>query len=234
MERLSFTYNLRWILSNGNVIASLSKLTVVTLQTFSFSQVSLTLAEMHSVAPEKISAFQGRLKHYQKQGFPSGINTGRGRAATYYIHHILQLGIALELNQFGLNPERAIRICLSNMDRIRSALNLAASSLEHGPRLPMFVYFNPANLADLADPDDPDDADESFHYAGIGQLRENLDQWTEGYLRRVALINVTEMQDEMVHRLALQTGREENTLLKAVLDCLQDDEMWQNDQHPQT
>lgn len=74
---------------------------------FSFGVVEAALAHVHTIREDARSAFSARLKHFQRLGFPPGINTGRGRAASYDIGHLLLLMLALELVQLGIPPERA-------------------------------------------------------------------------------------------------------------------------------
>lgn len=81
---------------------------------FTFAQVEQALAQHHMIASERRSAFANRIKHLQKQGFPPGTNTGRGRAASYQVQHLFLLGVALELAQFGYTPERSIRLISNN------------------------------------------------------------------------------------------------------------------------
>jgi hypothetical protein len=74
----------------------------------SFGQVESVLAALHKIADEKRVTFQTRLKFFQRLGFPEGVNTGKGKAAGYQAHHVLNLALALELLQLGLSGERQI------------------------------------------------------------------------------------------------------------------------------
>lgn len=175
--------------------------------TFSFAQVSAALAEIHSIAPARVSAFRARLKHYQKMGFPSGINTGRGRAASYNIGHALQLAVVLETNQMGLLPERASKIVEWNLDRVKTALGLILfGMLEKQPSdsLPMFLSFDPNGLDDLQLPE-IDRADETFNYGGIGVFLERVKNWAE-QVPRYAVINLTVMTNKFLPALASSSG----------------------------
>lgn len=144
---------------------------------FGFAQVSGALAAIHDVAPERVTAFQSRLKHYQKQGFPIGTKTGRGRAAEYTVEHALKLALILECNEMGLSPDRARYVVSLNLYRAKMALRMAADSLIDGKPYPTFIYFDPSGLDDLKAPGESDAADDTFHYAGLGQLMENIQAW---------------------------------------------------------
>lgn len=160
---------------------------------WTFGQVEQVLACAHNIRDDRRSAFSNRLKNYQKAGFPEGINTGRGRAATYHIGHLLQLGLALELNQLGLNPERALEVIRSDMHSVAMPFFHSASqgAPESGSTLPFFLYFDPAGLSDLMIERAEDRAVGSFFYAGLGQLKDMLENWEHGGLSRISLLNVS-------------------------------------------
>jgi hypothetical protein len=172
----------------------------------SFSIVDRVLAAAHNIRRDRRSAFSNRLKNYQKNGFPSGTNTGRGRAATYTVGHLLQLGLALELNQLGLTPERAAAVIGSDMHAVAMALSHAAGQgpSEEGFQLPFFLYFDPAALSDLMDEWGEDRAVGSFDYAGLGQLKVNLDNWGAAGVSRISLVNVSAMLWDLANGLAFQ------------------------------
>lgn len=161
---------------------------------FNFGQVERALALTYNIPDDKRSAFASRLKHLQKLGFPPGINTGRGVAATYNAAHLYLLGLALELSQLGLNPERATRVIAENVHSIAKAASIAAaSSLPDGRfDLPMLLYFNPAVVSAQMGRENPDDrACQTFHYGGLGQATEHLQKWFAGGLQRVAFLSVS-------------------------------------------
>lgn len=77
---------------------------------YGFADVEAALAEVHRIPEERRSPFSNRLKHLQRLGFPPGVNTGRGRAATYFAEHAFLLAVALQLTELSVTPERAIRL----------------------------------------------------------------------------------------------------------------------------
>ena len=121
--------------------------------------------------------------------------------------HVLQLGLALELNQLGLNPERAIAVIESDMHSVAMAFSHAAMQ---GPpvgefELPFFLYFDPSGLSDLMIDRGEDRAVRSFVYAGLGQLKEQFDTWgTSGGLTRLSLVNVSALLWEIGSYSAFQ------------------------------
>ena len=193
---------------------------------FQFSHVEQALAAMHQVGSLRRSAFQGRLKHYQRNEFPPGVNTGRGRAAVYHVEHALKLAIALEFNEMGLNPERAIGLVTGEGKQVRAALLEGVKSVLAEDQFPVFLYFDPAALSDLRDPTEPDEAAATLSVAPVGQLRRHFDDWAQSYFRRTALINVTELTSELAHRLAEAREVREPAVFEAMLESLRDEARW--------
>lgn len=65
------------------------------------------LALIYEIAPNKRVALRGRMKHFQRMGFPARINTGKGVPAKFTFNRLLQLVFAFELVQSGLDPSAA-------------------------------------------------------------------------------------------------------------------------------
>lgn len=95
-----------------------------------YSQVEQVLAEAYEIVEPKRSAFSNRLKHLQKLKFLPGINTGRGRAATYRVEHMLSFALAIELGKLGNSPERSAQMITRNDEAIRAAAAKALNSLD--------------------------------------------------------------------------------------------------------
>lgn len=85
---------------------------------FSFGQLEELLATIHHIAPERRVAFQGRLKHLQRWGFPTREKPGKGRAIAYSIEHVFRAVLALEFIQAGINPKLAIDLVEANWESI--------------------------------------------------------------------------------------------------------------------
>lgn len=161
---------------------------------FSFAQIEHTLACAQNIREDRRSAFANRLKNYQKAGFPEGINTGRGRAATYGLGHLLQMGLALELNQLGLNPERTAAVIKSDKRAVAKAYYAAAGEAPHHSGtfvLPSFLFFDPASLSDLMIERAEDRAVGSFQHANLGKLKQDVEIWGKRGVSRVSLVNVS-------------------------------------------
>ncbi|MCW3796487.1 hypothetical protein OMW55_01510 [Sphingomonas sp. BN140010] len=170
----------------------------------SFAQVEGALAGAHSISADRRSAFRHRLKHVQRLNFLPGINTGRGRAATYSASDLFLLGVVLELNQLGLTPERAIGVVQDDMHAVAMAAHMAASkgvppaltetAQGESTRIenPIFLYCDPHNLNDLTDPPDQVDwASQTFFYAGLGQILESFREWFTHGVPRMSFFSVS-------------------------------------------
>lgn len=92
---------------------------------YGFADVEAALAELHLIVEDRRSAFSNRLKHFQRLGFPPGLNTGRGRAATYYAEHVFLLGVILQLSELSVPPERAINIIQGSFPQLAGGARLA-------------------------------------------------------------------------------------------------------------
>lgn len=60
--------------------------------------------------PQRTLAFRGRLDRLRKLGCPTGVRTGKGRAATYGWTQVVQLSLALDLINLGLTPDYAAEV----------------------------------------------------------------------------------------------------------------------------
>lgn len=168
-----------------------------------FGQVAHALAETYDIADNKRSAFVARLQHFQKRKFPPGTNTGRGRAATYSVGQLFLLGVALELGQLGLTPERAIKVIEDDPHAVAMAASMASAG---GPpadafAFPIFLYCDPAVLSALVEKAEDGDSDftsSTFHYGGLGVVQENFRDWFTSGVPRMAFFSVS----ALIHDLA--------------------------------
>jgi hypothetical protein len=80
--------------------------------------VERMLAANFGIEEDRLIAFRGRLDHLRRHGCPSGVNTGKGRAATYGWQQIIELALALSLLDLGLSPEHASAFVRHDRDHI--------------------------------------------------------------------------------------------------------------------
>tara|TARA_R110001599_G_scaffold193040_1_gene388724 strand:+ start:8605 stop:9270 length:666 start_codon:yes stop_codon:yes gene_type:complete len=162
---------------------------------FSFSEVEEALAVTYDIDESKRLAFRARLQHLQKLKFPAGLNTGRGRAATYTVGHIYLLAVALELLQLGLSPDRAKRVIEEDLHSVAMAGSMVARSGAPESRrftAPMFLYCDPAALRELTKIyQDEDWASQTFFYGGMGAVTESFKEWFIEGVQRMAFFSVS-------------------------------------------
>ena len=75
---------------------------------FTYRDVVETFCLKHQISDTRKNAFKGRLQHFQRLGFPPGVNTGKGKAASYKWRELVLLGLALEYAEIGSTPDRSI------------------------------------------------------------------------------------------------------------------------------
>ena len=182
----------------------------------SFREVAAALGDVHKVAPERFPAFVGRLKHYQRQGFPPGVNTGRGVAAVYHIDQFTKLGLAFELNQFGVSPERAVNLVEAPFLDWSRAVGRAVGGLRlDAPHI--FVLFDPLVMQSLEGAGSYDPAKSSFQHKTAHELREHLEEWQPGGSTRTAIINVSSLARRLASALARHSRYRRSYILDEML-----------------
>jgi hypothetical protein len=91
----------------------------------SYADVEATLARLNRIADDKRIAFRARLKHFQRLGFPPGVNTGTGKRAVYTFPLLIMLAFATELTQAGMAPKRVVKTLNHSWDTIEWSLLIA-------------------------------------------------------------------------------------------------------------
>lgn len=196
------------------------------MRTWTFGELEAALAQSHQISSSKRTAFQARLKNFHRLDFPADFSATKGRAAQYSGKQCCEMALVTELAQLGVPPDRGIKIHTVHAPKITNALISAAQTLLSDDRFPLLMIFDPAGLADLQDrgPDEAhvsaDDAITTFEVMQIGKLAKQFSDWTEGYFRRAALINVTDMIDELAHRLAAISRVHEGDVLASFIESL--------------
>lgn len=140
---------------------------------YGFSEIEGGLALLHNIADEKRPAFVSRIQHLQKRGFPPGVNTGRGRAARYEAQHMFLLATALQLNELGMIPEKAIRVVTSSLGFLADGV---VSVLDPTPlhlKAPVICHVPTSNLEDLA----------NYQASDWGLRCEDLTKWLRNMQR---------------------------------------------------
>jgi hypothetical protein len=170
----------------------------------SYGELERLLSELHRIAPSRRTALQGRIKHFQRNGWPGGTNTGKGRAAIYDFGAVLKLALGFELLQLGVTPERSSDLLRENWQLVRTATSLAIEAHQHlrkhaGTDEPfeVYLYCDPQALAGLSDPAD-DATEDTFFYTSALEMARHLQNYRGIETRRLALINLSQLIDGII------------------------------------
>lgn len=93
----------------------------------SYKQVSEVFGLRYGIQPsggEGAVAFRARLQHLQRNAFPSGVNTGKGKRAAYGWEQLIELSVALDLIDLGLTPDLVRSLVLGEREHILTAARL--------------------------------------------------------------------------------------------------------------
>jgi len=165
-------------------------------ETLGSRDVGRFLSEFHDIAPAEQSAYAGRLKHISRQGFPTGVGTGRGNPARYDADQLFQMLTVTELGQFGVQPARAIKLVSESWPRLRKTVLQVWSSVEAADRgelvkVPSIFWSVPAEAQrHRARPDraySPDEAD-VIRAMTANEVQETLAEEGRYNIRRLAFI----------------------------------------------
>lgn len=154
-------------------------------------------AVIHRVAESKRIALRGRLKHFQRLGWPAGTNKGKGARVEYGIGQTMSLAMGLEMLQLGLTPERVVAQLKLGGPQLASGFLEALN--EYGPYAdPIFYIFAPESLHSLRD-DDSDKEGILSMMVSRSLLPEMMSQISPmNQWRRFAFINLSNLLDEYI------------------------------------
>lgn len=155
---------------------------------YSFAEVEAALAQLNSIASTSRSAFANRLKHLQRKGFPPGVNTGRGKAASYGAEHVVQLALALELISFGYSPEKAIAVMRQSVVAVAEGIDRVTDFNET-----ILCNFQPNGLSDLQDKVEFDEDELPLQWLTADQALEGIGviTHTQSAGARIALFSLS-------------------------------------------
>lgn len=119
-----------------------------------YAELEDFLAELHRVAPEKRIALRGRLKHFQRLGWPEGTNQGKGARVQYGIGQTMSLVMAMEMLQLGLTPERVVEQMTYSMTYLPQGFQASLKAIREGDEDEILYVFSPECLYSLRGIDD--------------------------------------------------------------------------------
>jgi hypothetical protein len=76
--------------------------------TFAYAEVESALVEVFDVGDARQGTFRARLQNFRKLGIPAK-NPGKGQRLRYSVGDLLQLLLALELTEYGLDPALVVK-----------------------------------------------------------------------------------------------------------------------------
>lgn len=126
---------------------------------FTYKEIQKILSQKHNIADHNGTAFRGRMQHMQRLGFPTGVNTGKGRPVSYTWRELLLLALAFEYLEIGATPDRAIAEIVKIEDMILTGVSkviLAGQEAADSPTSNHFLFAELSALLTLK-------AEESWH-----------------------------------------------------------------------
>lgn len=163
-----------------------------------YSQLEDFFAEVHNVAPQKRIALKGRLKHFQRLGWPAGTNKGKGARVNYGIGQTMSLAIGMQMLELGLTPERVVEQLGNAGGSLAQAFNAAFTDLSKKDD-PIFYMFDPETLSSLRDADlDKSRKGLQSMMVSASDLRNALRVASTHWTRRLALINMSEILTDYI------------------------------------
>ncbi|QQN73626.1 hypothetical protein [Croceicoccus sp. YJ47] len=155
------------------------------------------------------------MKNLHRLGFPNELKTVKGRPTIYSPYQQLEMGLAVEMIELGLPPEKIVSLCRKNQMAIAAAGAFAARSLlefkngfqdgeGQNPRS-YFILFDPNALADMKNNNFDVDM-ELFIYADEKTIAKHVVTNTTGGSSRLSAVNITSFLDLLAPTYAKYPG----------------------------
>lgn len=156
------------------------------------------IAEIHKVALDKRTALKGRLKHFQRLGWPAGTNKGKGARVNYGIGQTMSLAIGMEMLQLGLTPERVVEQAGHAGGALSQGFFEAFVNRAEDDE-PIYYMFDPETLGSLRDAEF-EKSRTGLHsvIVSASDVRNALRLASTHWTRRLALINITAILEDYI------------------------------------
>lgn len=186
-----------------------------------YSQLEDFLMEVHGVAPEKRVALKGRLKHFQRLGWPIGTNKGKGARVNYDIGQTINLAMGFEMLQLGLTPERVVDHF--SLTGTTLAYGIAEVLKNYGKKNESVYYiFYPESLSTLRDATmDGQKTGLQSQLVSASKLQDALSMASLHWTRRFAMIDIAGLLKTYVEYFLKHGLQSPDQLIEAVQN-------WQN------
>lgn len=156
------------------------------------------LGEIHMVALDKRTALKGRLKHFQRLGWPAGTNKGKGARVNYGIGQTMSLAMGMEMLQLGLTPERVVEQLGRGGGSLAEGFSDALKEYGYDPD-PIYYIFDPESLNSLRE------QEEGKFRTGLQSLMVSASKMetamtmaSKHWTRRFAIINISAILDDYI------------------------------------
>lgn len=112
------------------------------------------LLRVQDIPVTREDAVRSRLRSLQRLGLTAGARRGQGKRATYNAADLVFMGLALELSQLGLTPERTISLLQTQSGAILTAIREAVGKHSrkgfpcHQGAEAVYLAFDPTALRD--------------------------------------------------------------------------------------
>lgn len=123
---------------------------------FTYKEIQEILSQKHNIDDANRTAFRGRIQHMQRLGFPTGVNTGKGKPAVYSWRELLLLGLAFEYLEIGSTPDRSIAEIIKIEDMLLAGVSkviLAGEQAEESEEIDYFLFAELSALLTLRSED---------------------------------------------------------------------------------
>ena len=169
---------------------------------YSYAVVEKALAEVFGAdAVAQKGPFRGRIKHLQRLGLPAG-GPGRGQKISYSYAQICDWLIALELEEFGIDPTLAVRMVTGRTgpdqpegawkSYLPNVIEKARQSSDSDVLLLVEPYFMSASWRGDRRFDPASFRHLTLAGAGLDEFRHLLAGWGAGIQQRACVFNLSE------------------------------------------
>ncbi|TPG13185.1 hypothetical protein [Sphingomonas oligophenolica] len=171
---------------------------------------------VHHVVDDRQKALKSRLQHFQRLGFPAGINTGKGKPAAYGARQVVDLLVAFELLQVGLWPEVIVGVLRQLGSELPEAVGRVRFGEVRERALDVGMVLEARALSDLTRHYGDDLA--IPHTAKIVAMDQVIDRFAESSdeHRRIVLINVSAMLNAAITVATTAVPKKADQLKEAI------------------
>lgn len=180
----------------------------------SFAEVTVYLGSTHLIEISRTPALQSRIKDFQRRGFPSGLNSGKGKAAQYGVEQVVLLAIAFEFLELGMAPKEICALLRAASDAlIHEVRQIYKGGSIMFRKVKRLVYFDPRGLSDLREGKDFADGASGISIGTIRDLTKSLTQTNS----RLAVIDLQTLVIDLAAYLGAATAKPDEDVVNELV-----------------